>query len=87
MPVDIIWADPVPHDLPPYILTPERLAEAFAAPLPPHFPQPNFDPIAHMEGVIAERDEQIAMLYREAQAWKTQLEAALAKLDEHGITL
>lgn len=50
--------------------------------LPPHFPQPDFDPIAHMEGVIAERDEAIAMLYREAKAWKEQLEAALVRIDE-----
>lgn len=54
----------------------------WADPLPPHFPQPNFDPIVHMEGVIAEKDEAIAMLYREARAWQLQLEAALMRISE-----
>lgn len=48
---------------------------------PPHFPDPDFDPIAVLEARIAEQDEMIAGLYREAKGWQAQLEFALARLN------
>jgi hypothetical protein len=51
-------------------------------PLPPHFPQPNADPIALLEAAISERDERIADLYAEAKGWQAQLETALARNSE-----
>lgn len=50
--------------------------------LPPHFPQPNADPIALLEAALAEKDEMIASLYAEAKAWQSQLEVALKRIDE-----
>jgi hypothetical protein len=49
---------------------------------PPHFPDPNADPIAILEARIAEQDEIIAAQFRELTAWRTQLEAALARVNE-----
>lgn len=51
-------------------------------PLPPHFPDPNADPIALLEAALSERDEQISGLYAEAKAWQSQLEAALMRISE-----
>jgi hypothetical protein len=50
--------------------------------IPPHFPDPNADPIALLEADIAAKDEIIADQYREMTAWRTQLEAALARIAE-----
>jgi hypothetical protein len=50
--------------------------------LPPHFPDPNADPIAVMEAIVAQKDEIIAAQYREMKGWQAQLEAALAQLKE-----
>jgi len=47
---------------------------------PPHFPDPNADPIAILEARIAEQDEMIAEAHKEAKAWQGQLEVALARL-------
>ncbi len=60
MPVDVVWAEP----------------------LPPHFPQPNADPIALLEAALAEKDEIISAQYAEMKAWQGQLEAALARIGE-----
>lgn len=46
--------------------------------LPPHFPDPNADPIALLEAALVEKDEIIAAQYREMTAWKTKLTEALA---------
>ena len=48
--------------------------------LPPHFPDPNADPIAILQARIVELEEINAAQYAEMMAWRTQLEAALAKL-------
>lgn len=48
---------------------------------PPHFPDPDVNPIAILEARIAEQDEIIAAQFREMTAWRRQLEAALMKLD------
>lgn len=56
----------------------------WAEPLPPHFPDPNADPIALLEAALSERDEQISGLYAEAKAWQSQLEAALMRISELG---
>ena len=48
--------------------------------LPPHFPQPGFDPIVELEAALIAKDEIIARLYAEAKARQTQLEDALGKL-------
>lgn len=50
--------------------------------LPPHFPDPNADPIALLEAAIAEKDAIIGAQYAEMQAWRTQLEAALAQTEQ-----
>lgn len=50
--------------------------------LPPHFPDPNADPIAVLEAALAEKDEIIAAQYAEAKAWQRQAEAALARISE-----
>ena len=50
--------------------------------LPPHFPDPNADPIAILEAALADKDEQIASLYAEAKGWQGQLEAALMRISE-----
>lgn len=49
---------------------------------PPHFPQPDADPIAVLEAALSEKDEMIAGLYAEAKAWQSQLEAALKRISE-----
>ncbi len=64
MPIDVVWCDPVTHEL------------------PPHFPDPNADPIALLEAALAEKDEIIAAQYAEAKAWQHQLEAALMRISE-----
>lgn len=51
-----------------------------AADLPPHFPQPNADPIALLEAALAEKDEIIAAQFAELTGWRAQLEDALARL-------
>jgi hypothetical protein len=48
---------------------------------PPHFPDPNVNPIAVLETRCAELDEQLAAAHKEAKAWQAQLESALARLD------
>ena len=55
--------------------------------LPPHFPDPDANPIALLEARIAEQDEIIAAQYREMKAWQEQLEAALERLDERGLNI
>lgn len=50
--------------------------------LPPHFPDPDVDPIAVLEAAVAERDEMISELYAESKAWQAQLEAALLRISE-----
>lgn len=50
--------------------------------LPPHFPRPDFDPVAHLEEALRERDEMLAEAHREAKAWQAQLEDALRRLTE-----
>jgi hypothetical protein len=50
--------------------------------LPPHFPQPDADPIALLEAALAEKDEAISFLYAEAKAWQGQLDVALARIKE-----
>jgi len=47
---------------------------------PPHFPDPDADPIAILEARIAEQDEMLAAAHREAKAWQAQLEEALVAL-------
>jgi hypothetical protein len=49
---------------------------------PPHFPDPNADPIAILEQAISDRDEIIASQYAEMKMWQAQAEAAMAKLAE-----
>lgn len=49
---------------------------------PPHFPDPDADPIVLLEAALAEKDENIASLYAEAKAWRLQLEAALVRIKE-----
>ena len=49
---------------------------------PPHFPDPNVNPITILEARIAEQDEIIAAQFRELTAWRTQLEAALARVNQ-----
>lgn len=50
--------------------------------LPPHFPNPNVNPIAVLEAALAEKDEIISAQYAEAKAWQQQLEAALMRISE-----
>lgn len=50
--------------------------------LPPHFPDPNADPIAILEAALAEKDAIIGAQYAEMTAWRGQLEAALARVTE-----
>ncbi len=50
--------------------------------LPPHFPDPNADPIALLEAALADKDEIIAAQYAEMKAWQGQLEAALMRISE-----
>jgi hypothetical protein len=52
------------------------------ADLPPHFPDPNADPIAVLSARIVELEEINAAQYAEMKGWQAQLEAALAKLTE-----
>lgn len=47
---------------------------------PPHFPDPNADPIALLEAALVEKDQIIASQYVEMTGWRTQLEAALERL-------
>lgn len=51
-------------------------------PLPPHFPDPNADPVAILEARIVELEEINAAQYAEMKGWQGQLEAALKRLDE-----
>lgn len=48
---------------------------------PPHFPDPNYNPIALLEARVAEQDEIIAAQYAEMTAWRKQLEEALLALE------
>lgn len=47
---------------------------------PPHFPDPNADPIAILLARIVELEEINAAQYAEMTAWRTQLEVALARI-------
>ena len=48
--------------------------------LPPHFPDPNADPMAILQARIVELEEINAAQYAEMIAWRTQLEAALERI-------
>ncbi len=47
---------------------------------PPHFPDPDADPITVLEARIADQDDIITAQYREMTAWKTQLETAMGRV-------
>lgn len=57
-----------------------QAANAAIGMLPPHFPDPNANPIAILQARIVELEEINAAQYAEMTAWRTQLEVALAKL-------
>lgn len=51
--------------------------------LPPHFPDPNADPIALLEAALIERDEVISMQWKEILAGRREIQRLMEKLSEH----
>jgi hypothetical protein len=77
--ISILW----PRELPVPLFEGEVGSRKMVTARPPHFPDPNVDPIALLEQALRDKDEIIADQHRELTAWRTQLEVALERIKEY----